>query len=131
MNNSFDYHKKVDLAKKINKITKKKHLINIFNIISSDNAEFTENDNGVFILFHNLSTETYIKIENYVNDVYFKHNQKKINNELTNNTIENTELSDSNISNASNNKNNNNLSNKEKIIFKRKKYEQYINNNKS
>ncbi len=130
-NNLFDYHKKIELAKKINKITKKKHLINIFNIIQNyNNAEYTENDNGIFILFHNLPNDIYFKIENYVNDVYFKHQQKKLNNELTTNTIDNFSNSDSstnlnlNINNLSKN-----LSNKEKILLKRKKYEEYINNN--
>jgi hypothetical protein len=121
-NNIFDYHRKIELTKKINKITKKIHLVNIFKIIEEHNAEFTENDNGVFVLFHNLPNDAYVKIENYVNTVYHNHQQKKLNNELTTNTIENYTLSDDN--------NNNDLSNKEKIILKRKKYEEFINNNK-
>jgi len=130
-NNSFDYHKKIELAKRINKITKKKHLINIFKIIQDNNAEFTENDNGVFILFHNLPNDAYLKIEEYVNDVYNNHQQKKLNNELTTNTIDNFTNSDSSLDNNNNiNINNKLLSNKEKIILKRKKYEEYINNNK-
>ena len=51
----YDYLKKMNLVKKINKIKKKEYLINIFKIITKDSKDFSENNNGVFIFFHNLS----------------------------------------------------------------------------
>mgnify|MGYP000951179784 CR=1 FL=1 len=41
------------LVKKINKIKKKEYLINIFKIITKDSKDFSENNNGIFIFFHN------------------------------------------------------------------------------
>ena len=77
----YDYTKKLQLVKKINKIKKKDYLLNIFKIILKDNKDFSENNNGVFIFFHNLTDETYEKLEMYVNYI-FKLHQKNSNSEF-------------------------------------------------
>jgi len=129
-NSKFDYNKKMELVKKINKIKKKEYLINIFKIITSENKDYTENTNGVFIFFHNLSDSVYEKIENYVNYIYKVHskNSQNINNLSDSlnsfNVSELIELSSSNVPDI-----NKNLSNKEKILLRRRNYEEYINFN--
>ena len=122
----YDYSKKVELVKKINKIKKKEYLINIFKIILLHNKDYTENNNGVFIFFHNLENEVYEQIENYVNLIYKMH--KKSTNILN---IFSSEISDTIVNNSDTIEieNNKELSNKEKVIMRRKKYEKYLNQN--
>lgn len=149
----YDHNKKADLIRRINKIKKKEYLLNIFKIITSSSQDYTENTNGVFIFFHNLEDEVYEKLETYVNNIYKLH---KKNSSLKN--ILTSELSDSivNLSetvgdidtdtNSNSNQNNilldksnkddnhdreinKQLSNKEKMIIKRKKYEEYLTQN--
>lgn len=130
----YDYNKKMELVKKINKIKKKKYLLDIFKIILLYSKNYTENNNGVFVFFHNLDDEVYEKIELYVNDIYKLH--RKINFDLATKSIISTihtENSNSDIiiesSDVFDNNNEKELSNKEKIIMKRKKYEKYISQN--
>jgi len=128
---TISYNKKVELIKKINKIKKKKYLLNIFKIITSYSNEYTENTNGIFIFFHNLPDEVYEKIDNYLNIIYKLHIKTDIQN------IFNSELSDTMITETTNNYNieidnlNKNLSNKEKMIMRRKKYEEYLQKNQN
>ena len=122
----YDYSKKTMLVKKINKIKKKEYLLNIFKIIIKYNKEFSENNNGIFIFFHNLTDETYEKLEMYVNYIYKLH--FKNNNSELSDTIKNSDI----ISTLENKKEillSNNLSNKEKSLLRRKKYEEYITHN--
>ena len=123
----YDHSKKMDLVKKINKIKKKEYLFEIFKIITSESDDYSENNNGVFIFFHNLSDDTYDKLDQYVNNIYKMYKQTNTSN------IFNTEVSD-----TINNKYSDtieivpidkNLSNKEKMIMRRKKYEEYITHN--
>ena len=126
-NVKYDHVKKMQIVKKINKIKKKEYLIDIFKILTTESNDYSDNNNGVFIFFHNLSDDTYEKVESYVNNIYKIH--KQINNSAN---IFNSELSDTNqntsetieISNLDKN-----LSNKEKMIMRRKKYEEYLNHN--
>lgn len=142
----YDHNKKAELARKINKIKKKEYLLNIFKIITTSSKDYTENTNGVYIFFHNLDDDVYEKLESYVNNIYKLH---KKNSSLK--SILTSELSDSimNISETINdydeyddNTDTNNqisslkdinkqLSNKEKMIIKRKKYEEYLNQNQA
>jgi len=122
----YDHTRKIEIVKKINKIKKKEYLIEIFKIITSKTDDYSENNNGVFIFFHNLSDDTYEKVETYVNNIYKLHKQ------ITNTAnIFNSELSDSNILSETIEISNidKNLSNKEKMIMRRKKYEEYLNHN--
>ena len=130
----YDYSKKLQLVRKINKIKKKDYLINIFKIILKDNKDFSENNNGVFIFFHNLADETYEKLELYVNYI-FKLHQKNTNSELSD-SIRNSDIISTITSgiNSDNKKEihiNSNLSNKEKSLLRRKKYEEYITCNQN
>ena len=115
----------MELVKKINKIKKKEYILNIFKIIHSQSKDYTENNNGVFIFFHNLEDEVYEKIENYVNLIYKLHKKTEIINIFT------SDLSDTNlnISDTIEIENDKNLSNKENMIMRRKKYEEYLNQN--
>jgi len=129
----YDYSKKLQLVKKINKIKKKDYLLNIFKIILKDNKDFSENNNGVFIFFHNLSDETYEKLEMYVNYI-FKLHQKNSNSELSDSIKNSDIISSIAISNGDNKKEIHiagNLSNKEKLLLRRKKYEEYITCNQN
>lgn len=133
INKKFDYNKKMDLVRKINKIKKKKYLLDIFKIILLYSKNYTENNNGVFVFFHNLDDDVYEKIELYVNDVYKLHkNNLDLNPKSIITTVqtdgsdiftESSEIINHDLDNEKN------LSNKEKIIMKRKKYEKYINQN--
>jgi hypothetical protein len=131
----YDHNKKMELANKINKIKKKEYLVNIFKLITTSSKDFTENTNGVFVFFHNLDDEIYEKVESYVNHIYKLHKKK--------NSIKNvlsSDISDSiiNLSETLESENqesetdetiNKELSNKEKMIMRRKKYEEYLNQN--
>ena len=125
---TYDHNKKMELVKKINKIKKKEYLINIFKIILLHSKDYTENNNGVFVFFHNLGDDVYDQIESYVNKIYKMH--KKSSSNVLN--IYNSELSDNQnffsdtIEIDNDNNNDKNLSNKEKLIMRRKKYEKYL-----
>lgn len=123
----YTHPKKMELVKKINKIKKKEYLLNIFKIILLHSKDFTENNNGVFVFFHNLTDPVYEQIENYVNKIYKLH-KKSSSNIL--NSIYNSDISDTlNQSDIIEIENDKNLSNKEKIIMRRKKYENYLTQN--
>jgi hypothetical protein len=130
----YDYSKKLQLVKKINKIKKKDYLLNIFKIILKDNKDFSENNNGVFIFFHNLTDETYEKLEMYVNYI-FKLHHKNSNTELSDSIRNSDIISSIAIGNIGDNKKEihiaSNLSNKEKSLLRRKKYEEYITCNQN
>jgi len=119
----FDHSKKMEIKKKIEKIKKKEYLIDIFKIITSQTQDYSENNNGVFIFFHDLSDETYEKVDNYVNNIYrlYKTNSNSAN-------IFNSEVSESLIETSEKNIDKH-LTNKEKMIFRRKKYEEYLSHN--
>ena len=123
----YDYNKKMDIVNKINKIKKKEYLLNIFKIITNNTKDYTENNNGVFIFFHNLDDSVYDQLENYVNNIFKIH--KKSNKKILD--ILSSEYSDSNIYSETIDYENKDLSNKEKMIFRRKKYENYLNKNQN
>jgi hypothetical protein len=128
LESKYDYSKKMILVKKINKIKKKDYLINIFKIITKDSKDFSENNNGIFIFFHNLSDETYEKLDVYVNyiyKIYYKNNNSEISDIMNISDIKST------IDNKKEILLQNNLSNKEKTLLKRKKYEEYITYNQN
>ena len=63
------------LASKINKFTNKNDFIKIFEILKDEIGDsVTENNNGLFMFFHNLSDDTYEKIEKEVKRVNKKKN---------------------------------------------------------
>lgn len=123
----YDHTKKMEIKKKIEKIKKKEYLLDIFKIITSESKDYSENNNGVFIFFHDLSDETYKKVENYVDNIY-----KLYKNNINNNSasIFNSEISES-INDYPDKNNDKNLTNKEKMILRRKKYEEYLYHNQN
>lgn len=120
----YDHVKKMEIKKKIEKIKKKEYLVDIFKIITSETKDYSENGNGVFIFFHDLPDEVYEKVENYVNNIYKLH---KSSSGITSN-IFNSELSET-INEYSDKDTDKNLTNKEKMILRRKKYEEYLSHN--
>ena len=125
----YDYSKKMELVRKIQKIKKSEYLINIFKIIKLHSKKYNINSNGIFVMFHDLSDEVYGDIENYVNLIYKLHKKS-----LSVVNIYDTECSENKIiqsilSDTIELDNEKNLSNKEKVIFRRKKYEKYLNQN--
>ena len=118
----FNYELKKELAKEIEKIKKKKYLLNILKIIfeNEPNKKFIENDNGIFMFFHNYKNETYIKIKNYIKKI--KNNKKNTTSEDSITLSENKYIPyESDNANMSNLKINSiRLSNKEKNLIKRK-----------
>jgi hypothetical protein len=122
-NVKFDHIKKMEIKKKIEKIKKKEYLVDIFKIITSHTQDYSENNNGMFVFFHDLSDETYEKVDNYVNNIYRLY---KTNNNSTN--IFNSEISET-INEQSEKNIDKGLTTKEKIIFRRKKYEEYLCHN--
>ena len=122
-NIKFDHSKKMEIKKKIEKIKKKEYLIDIFKIITSHTQHYSENNNGVFMFFHDLSDEIYEKVENYVNNIYKLY--KTTNNSAN---IFNSEISET-LNETSESQIDKELTNKEKNIFRRKKYEEYLLHN--
>ena len=66
--NTYSYDKKEKLARKIEKLKSKKHLVDVFKIIKRDpnTDEVLDNISGLFMFFHKLNDDTYIKIEKYL-----------------------------------------------------------------
>jgi hypothetical protein len=122
----YDHSKKMEIKKRIEKIKKKEYLIDIFKIITDEIKDaYTPNKNGIFLFFHNLSDETYEKVENYVNNVYKMH---KNNINMNSSNIFNTEISET-LNENKEDVDEKFLTNKEKIILRRKKYENYLSHN--
>ncbi len=131
----YDHNKKLELANKINKIKKKDYLVNIFKIIASGSKDFTENTNGVFVFFHNLDDEIYEKVETYVNHIYKLHRKKHsvkniLSSELSDSIINYSDTIESELPDTEHDTNKE-LSNKEKMIMRRKKYEEYLVQNQA
>ncbi len=134
----YDHNKKVDLANKINKIKKKEYLVNIFKIITTSSKEFTENTNGVFVFFHNLDDDTYEKLDTYVTHIYKLHKKKNsvknmLSSDISDSIINFSETIDTDVIEKESDTDDmsKELSNKEKIILRRKKYEEYLNQNQN
>lgn len=132
----YTHDKKKRLADKISKLKKKSDLVKIFEFIYEENQDVTENNNGVFMCFHNLSDETYMKIENYLNKEVKKRelintfetldndDKKELISQSESNTQEDLYTNIEKNSNSSKFK----LSNKEKIIVKRIQYDNTLSN---
>lgn len=117
----YDHIKKMEIKKKIEKIKKKEYLIDIFKIITSETKDYSENKNGVFIFFHDLPDDVYEKVETYVNNIYKLYR----NNSCNTTSIFNSEISET-VNELSDKDLEKNLTNKEKMILRRKKYEEYL-----
>ena len=127
---TFSHNDKLNLAEKIKKIKKKKYLIKILNMIRVDNNVYDINNNGLFIFFHKLTNSTYNKIDEYVNKIYNKHTKKKISIVSKEYSENDKVIPDYEFMNDFNNDNYASFSNREKIILRKKNYDNYINNNR-
>ena len=116
----YSYRQKKALSDKINRIKNKTILTNVFKIIYSESTQCTENNNGIFVRFNNLSNKTYYMIDSYLKEVY----TKKVS--ITTETDSETDpykkrLSDTNYDENLESKLR--YSNKEKSLIKRQLYE--------
>lgn len=127
----YDYTKKMELVKKIQKIKKSEYLINIFKIIKMESKNYNVNNNGIFVMFHDLSDEVYENIENYVNSIYKLHKKSLNIINIYDSEYSENQLIQSILSDKIELDNEKNLSNKEKVIMKRKKYEKYLDQNRN
>lgn len=116
----FSHDKKKKLADRISKIKKKSDLEKIFEIVYEENKQVTENNNGIFMYFHNLSNETYMKLE-----AFLDKNSKKKDNKMSeeHDTLSEKEFVSYVQEDGFNNDQKMKLSNKEKIIVKRILYD--------
>lgn len=65
----YPYSKKKKLAGMLTKLKKKEDMIAVMKIINEDEINITENQNGLFLIFDNLSDATYYKLENHINNL--------------------------------------------------------------
>lgn len=126
MSNIYTHKMKQRLADRISKVKNKNDMINIVKIIHEDNKNISENQNGIFMLFDSLNNDTYIQLNEYLNNISTTQKKKKPN------KIEYKSYSSNNCSNEDsiNYKINDQFdsklkySNTEKSIIKRNMYNQ-------
>lgn len=119
----YSFYDKHKLYEKISCIKNKNNLYDILEIIENNNDNINKNisrdNNGVLMFFHNLTNDTYKKL-----DLYIKNNIKK-KEQPQNNISENDRLTKF-FKNNSQINDEQKLSNKEKSILKRKNYEEKL-----
>lgn len=121
MEEVYSYEKKKKLADRISKLKRKQDMVNILEIIYQDNKDITENQNGLFMFFHNLDNSTYYKIENYLKTLVKKKSEDTTSDkEYT--SYEKSEFPDQETLSPKLK-----YSNKEKNIIKRQRYEDKLN----
>jgi hypothetical protein len=141
--NTYSYDKKEKLARKIEKLKSKKHLVDVFKIIKRDpnTDEVLDNISGLFMFFHKLNDDTYIKIEKYLKSLK-KTNEISTCSEFSDSMLISDSFTDTNNeSNVDNGPKQTELvhdaftsfdeikskySNKEKCIIKRKLYDEAL-----
>jgi hypothetical protein len=125
----YDYSRKMELVKKIQKIKKSDYLINIFKIIKTHSKKYNINNNGIFVFFHDLSDEAYESIENYVNSIYKLHKKSSSKINIYVSEYSESQIIQSILSDTIELNNEKELSNKEKVIKRRKNYAKYLDQN--
>jgi hypothetical protein len=116
------YEFKKKIARRIERIKDKKILTNILKIIKTINPDvlMTVNDNGVFIKFNDLDSETYTKLDNYLHKISTKlsdESESFISTEFTS-LSQSQSQDDIDCDNK--------LSNKEKLLIKKQIYSTHI-----
>jgi hypothetical protein len=116
MSRPYTFEMKKKIKEKIEKISEKKHLEKIRDIIFKFNPDInvSQNSSGMLLFFHNLTDETYNKIENYIGKMD-KDKIKEITDSYNNDDIK-IKINDKNINN------NIRLSSVEKNLIKKKDY---------
>ena len=81
---TYDTKKLEQICKTIDTFKKKDHVKILEIIKKKDNCNLSENNNGTFIHMKDLSTETLVEIDNYINyilktegDILFIENEKE------------------------------------------------------
>lgn len=64
----FDFISKKNLANRISRIKQKDVLVKIMKLIKKENPYYTENDNGIYVCFQNLTNQTYNEINEIVTE---------------------------------------------------------------
>lgn len=116
---TYSYSKKQKLATELSKLKRKEDMINVMNIISKDDVNITENQNGLFLFFDNLHDSTYYKIESYLISL------KKVSN--TSDTSSDIKKYASYCNDDLTNSQDVKYTSKERNIIKRQRYENIIN----
>ena len=125
--NIFPHKRKEKLAAKISKIKRKKDLVKIFEIIREDSSTVTENNNGMFMYFHNLKYETYIKLEKYISQTNQQNYSTSTNSEESTHKKEYKPYTIDDFPSQQNFSPKLKYSNKEKNLIKRQQYDDNIN----
>lgn len=133
----YSYEQKEKLAKRIQKIKKEKHFIDIQDIILKYNPDININTNqsGSFMYFQNLKIETYFALEKYLKKIRAEKLTSESNINIHTNDITMTETHKSETEMSDNHDDMYNFVNnpklkysiREKNIIKRKKYDKQIN----
>lgn len=76
----YSHERKKKLANTIGKLKKRDNLIKILTIIKENNPdlETSNNNNGVFMMFHNLNDKTYEKIEEFLKELKSKSTSESL-----------------------------------------------------
>ncbi len=84
MNKLYSYEDIEKLSPKIQKIKRKKNLEDIRDIIINNNPELnvTENSNGIYLCFNQLSNDTFLKVDKYVKKYFENEANKKISTDM-------------------------------------------------
>jgi len=125
MSKIYTFDSKKKLKEKIEKITEKKQLHRIKDIIFKCNPDInvSQNSSGMLLFFHNLSDDTYIKIDNYISKLD-KDKIREITASLTDEEVK-IKINDNYLYKNSNN--NIRLSSVEKNLIKKKNYYEKLN----
>jgi len=125
MSKQFTHDKKKKLLYKINKLTSKKDMIKIYKIILNHkkDEEITKNNNGIFMLFHDLDDEVYFKLEKAINKILKNELSETLSAERK--TYKVYDKENCPVQNGLTKKLK--LSNTEKNLLKRKQYDENIN----
>ena len=134
MGDSFTFEKKRKLSERIEKLTTKKELQCIKNIIEEKNPDLSlvKNNNGYFMQFQNLSDSTYTELTKFL-DKLDKKKQKEIESEI----LENSEALSEEINGLTDDASEKNMSKKlrltntESHILNRVKYEKELKKNET
>lgn len=121
-NSGLDYDTIRRIAKKINKISDKKLLVDIIKIIKSNNPDvvITENENGMFIKFNTLTQHTYKILDGYIKKKIPKHDTESDTNMQSEYIPYNTDDID--------NENKFKYSTQERSLIKKQQYASQLNN---
>jgi hypothetical protein len=120
----FDFISKKNLANRISRIKQKEVLVKIMKLIKKENPYYTENDNGIYVCFQNLSNQTYNDINDIVTE--FEKNEQTKQQYLQSMSFSFVPLSVSEMDVDSQLEKNYKLNNKQKSIIKKQMSEDFI-----